>query len=143
MQRLQEKGCEIRGCTQTRKVLSGLKGIKRATKDDYHAEYLDLILAIRIVSSVEEAVAHITEYGSGHTESIVTEKKKAAQYFTTVVDSAAVMVNASTRFSDGNEFGLGAEIGISTDKFHARGPMGLEGLTSYKYIVAGTGQIRS
>jgi glutamate-5-semialdehyde dehydrogenase len=113
-----------------------------ATEDDYAAEYLDLILSVKVVGDVEEAIEHINRYGSQHTESIVTGDLHAARRFTAAVDSSAVMVNASTRFNDGYEFGLGAEIGISTDKFHARGPCGLVELTSYKYIVYGDGQVR-
>ncbi len=115
---------------------------KPATEEDFRTEYLDLILSIKIVDSLDEAVRHIEEFGSQHTDSIVTNDLSAAEEFTARVDSAAVMVNASTRFNDGGEFGLGAEIGISTDKFHARGPCGLKELTSYKYIVHGQGQIR-
>jgi glutamate-5-semialdehyde dehydrogenase len=139
---LQERGVEVRGCDKTKALLPYYK-IKKTTIKDYETEYLDLILAIRVVRSIEEAIDHINTYGSGHTDAIVTAKKKAAQQFVEKVDSSSVMVNASTRFSDGNEYGLGAEIGISTDKIHARGPMGLEGLTSYKYVVCGTGQIRT
>src|SRR5205807_8340279 len=115
---------------------------KPATEDDYAAEYLDLILSIKVVDSLEEAMEHIGRYGSQHTEAIVTTDLAAARRFTAAVDSAAVLVNASTRFHDGYEFGLGAEIGISTDKFHARGPCGLLELTSYKYVVYGDGQVR-
>lgn len=138
---LQEKGVEVRGCDKTKALLPYYK-FKKATIKDYKTEYLDLIVAIRVVKSIDEAIEHINTYGSGHTDAIVTSKKKAAQRFVEHVDSSSVMVNASTRFSDGNEYGLGAEIGISTDKIHARGPMGLEGLTSYKYVVSGNGQIR-
>jgi glutamate-5-semialdehyde dehydrogenase len=113
-----------------------------ATEADYAAEYLDLIISVKVVADLEEAVAHIARYGSQHTEAIITNDLTAARRFTTAVDAAAVMVNASTRFHDGYEFGLGAEIGISTDKFHARGPCGLLELTSYKYVVQGTGQVR-
>jgi glutamate-5-semialdehyde dehydrogenase len=115
---------------------------KPATEDDYRTEYLDLILSVKIVKNLDEAIRHIAEYGSQHTESIVTNDLAASKEFTARVDSSAVLVNASTRFNDGGEFGLGAEIGISTDKFHARGPCGLKELTSYKYIVHGNGQIR-
>ena len=139
---LDAKGVELRGCDVTRAILKDKVKVKRATKQDYAAEFLDLILAVKVVNSIDEAIEHIGTYGSGHTEAIITESKKSAEKFTQIVDSSAVMVNASTRFSDGNQFGLGAEIGISTDKIHARGPMGLEGLTSYKYVVKGTGQIR-
>lgn len=137
-----EAGVELRGCDVTRAILKDKFKVKKATKKDYAAEFLDLILAVKVVSSVEEAIDHIAEYGSGHTEAILTKDKKSAKLFAQVVDASSIMINASTRFSDGNEFGLGAEIGISTDKIHARGPMGLEGLTSYKYVVRGTGQVR-
>ncbi len=140
--KLQEKGCKIKGCAKTRKLLPFFKNIEPATVDDYYAEYLDLTLAVRVVPNIEEAVSHIAKYGSAHTDAIVSGSKKAVSYFVERVDSASVMVNASTRFSDGNEYGLGAEIGISTDKIHARGPMGLDGLTSYKYVVYGKGQVR-
>ncbi len=113
-----------------------------ATEEDFAAEYLDLILSVKVVEGLEEAIAHINHYGSGHTDAIVTNDLTAARRFTAAVDSSAVMVNASTRFNDGGELGLGAEIGISTDKFHARGPCGLLELTSYKYVVYGEGQVR-
>ena len=116
---------------------------KPATEDDYRAEFLGPILSVKVVGSLDEAVEHINRYGSGHTDAIVTNDLSASQQFAARVDSSAVMINASTRFNDGGEFGLGAEIGISTDKFHARGPCGIEELTSYKYIVQGTGQVRS
>ncbi|MBU1862425.1 MAG: glutamate-5-semialdehyde dehydrogenase [Candidatus Omnitrophica bacterium] len=143
VRRLQSRGCEIRGCSKTRTLLRGVPGIRRASREDYETEYLDLILSVRIVDSLDEAIEHIRTFGSAHTDAIVTENKRVAQKFIDTVDSSSVMVNASTRFSDGNQYGLGAEIGISTDKIHARGPMGLEGLTSYKYIVLGKGQIRT
>jgi|TARA_B110000459_G_C16531186_1_gene457276 glutamate-5-semialdehyde dehydrogenase len=111
-------------------------------ESDWHAEYLAPILSIRTLDSVEDAVAHINHYGSKHTDSIVTENYTTARQFLREVDSSSVMVNASTRFSDGFEYGLGAEVGISTDKLHARGPVGLEGLTSQKYVIFGDGQIR-
>jgi glutamate-5-semialdehyde dehydrogenase len=136
---LKARGVELRGCPITRELVPGAK---EATDADYAAEFLDLILAVRVVSSLEEAIAHITHYSSQHTESIVTSDENAARRFTQEVDSSAVMVNASTRFNDGYEFGLGAEIGISTDKFHARGPCGLEELCTYKYVVHGNGQVR-
>jgi glutamate-5-semialdehyde dehydrogenase len=117
--------------------------VKPATEEDYAAEYLDLILSVKVVRDIDEAIEHIARYGSGHTEAIITTNWDAARRFTAAVDSSAVMVNASTRFNDGYEFGLGAEIGISTDKFHARGPCGLQELTSYKYIVYGDGQVRT
>ncbi len=130
---------ELRG---DEKTLTILKGIKAAVEEDWSAEYLDLILAVKIVDTYEEAVAHINKYGSRHSEAIVTNNKKRAEDFLKAVDSAAVYWNASTRFTDGGEFGMGAEIGISTQKMHARGPMGLNELCSYKYIVYGNGQVR-
>jgi glutamate-5-semialdehyde dehydrogenase len=136
---LQKKGVELRGCERTRALVPAAKP---ATDDDYAAEFLDLILSIKVVDSLADAVAHISRFGSQHTEAIVTRDLEAARRFTAAVDSAAVVVNASTRFHDGFEFGLGAEIGISTDKFHARGPCGLQELCSYKYIVYGDGQVR-
>ena len=137
--RLQSEGVELRCCPESRK---GIAGAKPATDEDYSTEYLDLILTVKIVDSVTDAAEHIRRYGSGHTESIVTQDLLAAQAFQDQVDSSAVMINASTRFNDGGEFGLGAEIGISTDRFHARGPCGLREIMSYKYVVHGTGQIR-
>lgn len=137
---LESKGCELRGDEKTRKWLHG---IKKATEKDWATEYLDLILSIRVVKDVHEAIQHIRKYGSAHTDSIVTRDQGVAEEFVKEVDSSSVMVNASTRFADGNQYGLGAEIGISTDKIHARGPMGLEGLTSYKYVVRGKGQVRT
>lgn len=134
------KNVEIRGCEKTRAILSG---ISKASEADWEAEYLDLILAVRVVRDVEAAVAHIQKYGSHHSDAIITQNKKSADVFASSVDSACVFVNASTRFNDGGEFGMGAEMGISTDKLHARGPMGLEELTSYKYVVLGSGQVRS
>ncbi|MBI4394981.1 MAG: glutamate-5-semialdehyde dehydrogenase [Candidatus Omnitrophica bacterium] len=139
-QMLRDAGCEIRGDQTTQKWLPG---IKKATEEDWRTEYLDKILSIRVVRDIDEAIRHIQTYGSAHTDSIVTRNPKTARKFVSKVDSSSVMVNASTRFSDGNEYGFGAEIGISTDKVHARGPMGLEGLVSYKYVVHGTGQIRT
>jgi glutamate-5-semialdehyde dehydrogenase len=136
---LRQRGVELRGCERTRQILSDANP---ATEDDYAAEYLDLILSIKIVDGLDEAVAHINRFGSQHTDAIVTNDLTAARHFVAAVDSAAVMVNASTRFHDGFEFGLGAEIGISTDKLHARGPCGLMELTSYKYVVYGEGQVR-
>jgi glutamate-5-semialdehyde dehydrogenase len=136
---LQARGVEIRGCPQTcRQVAAAIA----ATEEDYRAEYLDLIMSVKVVAGVEEAIEHINRFGSAHTDAIVTNDLRAARLFTAAVDSAAVMVNASTRFNDGFELGLGAEIGISTDKFHARGPCGLVELTSYKYVVEGDGQVR-
>ncbi len=136
---MQKAGIELRGCERTRALLTD---IKAATEDDWHTEYLDAILAIRIVDDLDTAIAHINKYGSGHTDSIITESVTKARRFLREVDSSSVIVNASTRFADGFEYGLGAEIGISTDKFHARGPVGLEGLTSMKYVVFGDGHIR-
>jgi len=132
-------GVELRGCPETRKLV---KGIKAATEKDWHDEYLDLVLAVRVVDSMDEAIAHIRKYGSDHTESIVTSDHSRAMKFLREVGSSSVMVNASTRFSDGAEYGLGAEIGISTSRLHAFGPMGLESLTSRKYIVFGEGHTR-
>lgn len=137
---LEDAGVELRGCPETRKIL---RHIKRATEKDWYEEYLDLILAVKVVKDVDEAIGFITKYGSNHSDAIVTENKKIAQEFLTRVDSACVYLNASTRFTDGYEFGLGAEIGISTDKIHARGPMALEELCTYKYVILGSGQIRS
>ena len=137
---LRAKNVEIRGCEKTRVIVPG---VKKANEEDWHAEYLDLILAVRVVKSAQEAMNHIETYGSHHSDAIVTKNKKTARQFSASVDSACVFVNASTRFNDGGEFGMGAEMGISTDKLHARGPMGLEELTSYKYVVLGDGQVRA
>jgi len=137
---LKKAGVQIRGCKKTAAIL---KGIKKATEEDWYTEYLDLILSIRVVSDVNEAIDHINTYGSHHSDAIVTENYDNAMNFLAKVNSACVYVNASTRFTDGYEFGMGAEIGISTDKLHARGPVGLEELTTYKYIIFGTGQIRT
>jgi len=134
-----DKGVELRGDEAARKIIAQMKV---ATEEDWHTEYLAPILSVRVVANVDEAIAHINTYSSQHTDSIVTENYSKAMRFLREVDSASVMVNASTRFADGFEYGLGAEIGISTDKIHARGPVGLEGLTSQKYIVLGNGQIR-
>ncbi|MDD2739048.1 MAG: glutamate-5-semialdehyde dehydrogenase [Methylomonas lenta] len=134
-----EKGVELRGCLKT---CSLVKSAVRATEADWHTEYLAPILSIKIVADIDEAIAHINQYSSAHTEAIVTEDYTLARRFLREVDSSSVMVNASTRFADGFEYGLGAEIGISTDKLHARGPVGLQGLTSLKYIVLGDGHIR-
>ena len=136
---LQDAGVQLRCCSRSQQ---GIAGAVAATDEDYATEYLDLILSVRVVDSKEEAAAHIRQFGSGHTESIVTESLTSAEWFQTHVDSAAIMVNASTRFNDGGEFGLGAEIGISTDRFHARGPCGLREIMSYKYVVHGAGQVR-
>jgi glutamate-5-semialdehyde dehydrogenase len=139
-QRLQKAGVLLKGCDKTRKIL---KNIDAATEDDWYAEYLDLILAVRVVSSIDEAIAHIEKYGSLHTESIITKDYHNSQRFLNEVNSSTVLVNASTRFSDGFELGLGAEIGISTTKLHAFGPMGLEELTTSKFIIYGDGQVRT
>lgn len=136
---LRQHGVQIRGCERTRKFIAD---VQPATEEDYAAEFLDLILSVKVVDNLNHAIAHIQRYGSQHTEAIVTRDLEAARRFTAAVDSAAVLVNASTRFNDGYELGKGAEIGISTDKFHARGPCGLLELTSYKYIVYGDGQVR-
>ncbi len=137
---LRAKGVELRGCAKTQAILTD---VVAATEDDWSTEYLDLILAIKIVPSQEEAVAHINHYGSHHTDCIVTTDEIAAEKFLREVDSACVFHNVSTRFADGGEFGFGAEIGISTDKLHARGPMGLRELTSYQYRVRGNGQTKA
>jgi glutamate-5-semialdehyde dehydrogenase len=137
--RYQAESVELRGCEKTRSIL---KGIDVATEQDWDTEYLAPILSIRIVDGVDEAMDHIHQHSSGHTETIVTEDLTTSRRFLAEVDSSSVMVNASTRFADGFEYGLGAEIGISTDKLHARGPVGLNGLTSQKWIVLGTGQVR-
>jgi len=136
---LREKGVELRGCEKAREIVGDMKA---ATEEDWYTEYLDLLLAVRVVDSLEQAVEHINTYSSKHTEAIVTSDILAADYFVTAVDSSSVMVNASTRFSDGGVYGLGAEIGISTDKLHARGPMGVADLTTYKWVVYGKGSIR-
>jgi glutamate-5-semialdehyde dehydrogenase len=138
--RYKELGVELRGDKAVRKFDAS---IKPATEEDWYAEYLDLILSIRIVKNVQAAIDHINTYGSKHSDAIVTTDASAAKKFLAQVDSATVYVNASTRFTDGGEFGMGAEIGISTDKLHARGPMGLEELTTYKYVISGSGQIRA
>ena len=137
--RYREAGVEIRGCVETRKILPD---VKAAREEDWGAEFLDLIIAIKVVDSFDDAVVHIEKYGSLHTESIVTKDYANAQRFLREVNSSTVIVNASTRFSDGFELGLGAEIGISTTKIHAFGPMGLEELTTNKFIIFGDGQIR-
>ncbi len=135
-----EKQVELRGCPETRRILGS--SVKPATEEDWYTEYLGPILAVKVVSGIDEAIDHINKYGSHHTDAIVTENYTLARQFLARVDSSSVVVNASTRFADGFEYGLGAEIGISTDKIHARGPVGLEGLTSQKWIVLGDGQIR-
>jgi glutamate-5-semialdehyde dehydrogenase len=134
------KGVEIRGCAETLKLVPQAKA---ATEEDYYTEYLAAIISCKVIASVDEAIAHINKYSSQHTDAIVTENYTKARQFLRDVDSSSVLVNASTRFADGFEYGLGAEIGISTDKLHARGPVGLEGLTSVKYIVLGDGQVRA
>lgn len=138
-ERMKARRVELRGDVESRKLAEGLAA---ATEADWDEEYLDLILAVKVVDGVEEAIAHINRHGSHHSDAIVTRDKAAARRFQAGVDSACVYVNASTRFTDGGEFGMGAEIGISTDKLHARGPMGLEELTTYKYFIDGNGQIR-
>ena len=136
---LQLRQIEIRGDKQAKRLI---RECVPATEQDYAAEFLGPIISVKVVDSLEQAIDHINRYGSKHTDAIVTADQTAARRFTARVDSAAVMVNASTRFNDGYEFGLGAEIGISTDKFHARGPCGLKELTTYKWVVYGDGQIR-
>lgn len=137
---LDKMNVEIRGCERTRAILGD--SVVPATENDYAIEFLDYILAVKVVDSLDDALAHIAKYSTGHSESIITSDYESANKFTACVDSAAVYVNASTRFTDGGEFGLGAEIGISTQKLHARGPMGLNELTSSKFIIRGNGQIR-
>jgi len=137
---LLDAGCEVRGDAQVQKVDPR---VRRASEDDWYTEYLDAVIAARVVDGVDAAIEHIRKYGSAHTESIVTDSRETAERFLAHVDSAIVLHNASTQFADGGEFGMGAEIGISTDKFHARGPVGVEQLTSYKYVVRGTGQVRT
>jgi len=139
---LRRAGVEIRGCPATRRILKGV-GVKRATERDWCTEYLDLILSVKVVKDIDEAIAHIAQYGSRHSDAIVTRDRSRAEKFLKEVDSACVYVNASTRFTDGNQFGKGSEIGISTDKVGARGPMGLAELTSYKYVITGSGQVRT
>ena len=136
---LQEQNVEVRGCLKTQQIVSTANP---ATEEDWKTEYLDYILSIRVVDDIDTAIDHIETYGSHHSDAIITESYSASQRFLKEVDSAAVYVNASTVFTDGYEFGLGAEVGISTQKLHSRGPMGLEGLTSYKYIIYGDGQVR-
>ena len=137
---LDTKNVELRGCEETRKILGD--SVIPATEEDYAREFLDYILAVKVVDSLDDAIEHIAKYSTGHSESIITSDYNSANKFTACVDSAAVYVNASTRFTDGGEFGLGAEIGISTQKLHARGPMGLNELTSCKFIIRGNGQVR-
>ncbi len=137
--KLDEKQVEIRGCEETCRILPSCVP---ACEEDWATEYLDYILAVKVVDSLDDAMAHIARYSSGHSECIVTENYHHAERFLSEVDAAAVYVNASTRFTDGGEFGLGAEIGISTQKLHARGPMGIRQLTSQKFVIRGNGQIR-
>ncbi|HHV34539.1 MAG TPA: glutamate-5-semialdehyde dehydrogenase [Syntrophomonadaceae bacterium] len=137
---LQEKGVELRGCPRTQEII---RDCTPAAEDDWGTEYLDTVMAVKVVKDIEEAISHIQSYGTKHSEAIITNSYKKASLFVQRVDAAAVFVNASTRFTDGNQFGLGAEIGISTQKLHARGPMGLEELTSSKFIVLGDGHVRS
>lgn len=138
--RLAKSNVQLRGCAQTQRILGNV--VSPVTEEDYAAEFGDYVLAVRVVQNLEEAIEHIDRYSTHHSEAIITRDLENSHRFTALVDSAAVYVNASTRFTDGSEFGLGAEIGISTQKLHARGPMGLSHLTSYKYIVTGDGQIR-
>jgi glutamate-5-semialdehyde dehydrogenase len=136
---LQKAGCEIRGDANIRAVFAAAKS---ATEEDWRTEYLDAIIAVKVVDGVEDAIRHIETYGSHHTESIITEDAQTAERFLAALDSAIVLWNASTQFADGGEFGMGAEIGIGTGKLHARGPVGVEQLTTFKYVVRGTGQTR-
>jgi glutamate-5-semialdehyde dehydrogenase len=145
--KFQSAKVELRCCPKTLSLMAGfpnsnISNLKPATEDDWYAEYLDLILSVRIVDDINEAIDHISTYGSHHSDAIITKNSQKAMKFTQEVDSAAVFVNASTRFTDGYEFGLGAEVGISNQKLHSRGPMGLEDLTSQKFVVIGNGQIR-
>jgi glutamate-5-semialdehyde dehydrogenase len=139
VKKLQEAGVEIRGCKRSKRIIPH---IKEATEEDWNTEYLDLILSVKIMDDINGAIEHINRYGSQHSEAIITENYERAMEFLYRVDAATVYVNSSTRFTDGGEFGMGAEIGISTDKIHARGPMGLPELTTYKYVILGNGQIR-
>jgi glutamate-5-semialdehyde dehydrogenase len=140
--RLREAGVELRGCDKTREILAGVTEVVPATEEDWRTEYLDLILAVKVVASLDEAVDFINDHGSGHSDCIVTRTKENSRRFLAEVDSATVYENASTRFTDGFEFGFGAEVGISTNRLHARGPMGLRELTTYKYLVRGEGHVR-
>jgi len=139
LERLRKAGVRLKGCERTRQID---KSVEEATEQDWNTEYLDLMLSVRVVDHMESAIEHIERHGSRHTDAIVTENQEKALEFIKRVDSSSVMVNTSTRFSDGAQYGLGAEIGISTDKLHARGPMGLEELTTYKWVVLGNGQLR-
>jgi len=139
LERLRKAGVRLKGCERTRRIDSS---VEEATEQDWSTEYLDLVLSVRVVDGIQEAIGHIERYGSRHTDAIVTGNEQKAQEFVRRIDSSSVMVNTSTRFSDGAQYGLGAEIGISTDKLHARGPMGLEELTTYKWVVIGHGQLR-
>lgn len=141
IKQFKEAGVIVYGCPLTRKIIK--KGILKASEKNFRTEYLALKLSVRVVKDIDEAIRHINLYGSGHSDSIITDNQEAAQYFLRTIDSACVYHNASTRFTDGFQFGMGAEIGISTDKIHARGPMALEELTTYKYIIYGNGQIRT
>jgi glutamate-5-semialdehyde dehydrogenase len=137
--KLQEAGVEIRGCERTRQIVPGLV---EATVKDWETEYLDLIMAVKVVDSLDEAIDHINQYGTGHSEAIISDNYNSVRTFMARVDAAAVYANASTRFTDGNVFGFGAEMGISTQKLHARGPMGLRELTTTKFVIYGNGQVR-
>ncbi|MFQ5951976.1 MAG: glutamate-5-semialdehyde dehydrogenase [Candidatus Omnitrophota bacterium] len=139
-EKFREANVKIKGCEKTRRIIQDAEEV---TEEDFSTEWLDLVLNTRVVDSTEEAISHIAKFGSNHSDAIVTKNRESGEKFTKGVDSAAVYVNASTRFTDGGEFGKGAEIGISTDKLHARGPMGLEELTTYKYVIYGNGQIRT
>ena len=139
-ERFKAHNVEIRGCFETQRILGST--VVPASDEDYATEFLDYIIAVKVVDNINEAIAHISEYSSGHSECIVTNSLSNADRFRKEIDAACVYVNASTRFTDGGEFGLGAEIGISTQKMHVRGPMGLSALTSYKYLIDGNGQIR-
>ena len=133
-----DAGTKLKGCAITREFIF----IDRATDNDFNTEYLSNQLNIKVVDDIDEAISHITKYGSGHSEAIITENYTTAEHFLNAVDAACVYLNASTQFTDGGEFGFGAEVGISTNKLHARGPMGIEGLTTYKFKIYGDGQIR-
>jgi len=136
---LEAAGCAIRGCPETQIIWPTATP---ASEEDWVTEYLDAIISVRVVSGIEEAIKHISSYGSGHTDAIVTEDQNVQAKFKAEIDSAIVVINASTQYADGGEFGFGAEIGISTDKFHARGPVGAAQLTSFKYVITGDGQTR-